>query len=133
LIQIKFKSFEAIEEINIHGRLESPYIVKYYDSFIDEEGCVNIVLEYWNEGDLHTYLEKKKEYLSEDEVWKLFIQITFGLHYLHSSKILHRDLKSLNIFLANGKKIKIGDLGSASENSEDNGTDGKIFYATLIL
>ena len=120
------QTLKALEEIKIHGRCDSPYIVKYQDSFIDEEGRLNIVLEYCNEGDLHTYLEKRKEYLSEDEVWKIFIQVTLGLHHLHSQSILHRDLKSLNLFLTDGMKVKIGDLGSASEDFKDNGTDGNL-------
>ena len=115
---------KALEEINIHGRCSSDYIVHYYDSFIDQESKLNIVLEYWDSGDLHSLLEKKQEYLHESEIWKFFIQITLGLHHLHTQNILHRDLKSLNIFLNEGSQARIGDLGSASENKEDNGTDG---------
>jgi NIMA (never in mitosis gene a)-related kinase len=54
----------------------------------------------------------------------LFIQICLGLHYLHSARILHRDLKTLNIFLSKDNKIKIGDLGGAKilEASQDYAT-----------
>ena len=39
--------------------------------------------------------------------------MSLGLHYLHSFKILHRDIKTINMFLSKDNKIKIGDLGVA--------------------
>jgi len=41
----------------------------------------------------------------------LLVQICIGLNYIHSLQILHRDLKSLNIFLTKGNCVKIGDFG----------------------
>jgi hypothetical protein len=38
-----------------------------------------------------------------------------GLHYLHYFKILHRDKKSMIIFLGKDEKIKLGDLGVAKQ------------------
>ena len=78
-------------------------------------------MEYCEHGDLHKLLRKRKDptdenknkYLTENIVWKFFIQICIGLYHLHSNKILHRDLKTLNIFLTKENKIKIGDLGVA--------------------
>jgi len=39
--------------------------------------------------------------------------MAIGLNYLHSHKILHRDIKTINMFLGKDDKIKIGDLGVA--------------------
>jgi len=36
-----------------------------------------------------------------------------GLRYLHQNKILHRDIKTANVFLGANNKIKVGDLGVA--------------------
>lgn len=119
------QSMKALEEINVHGRCDSPYIVRYFDSFVDDQGRLNIVLEYWDKGDLHTYLSSLNHYLDEDQIWTFFIQIMLGVNHLHSQNMLHRDLKSLNIFLTGNNEIRIGDLGSATQSLEDNGVDGK--------
>lgn len=71
-------------------------------------------MEYCEHGDLHTYLTKLNgKHISENTVWKFFIQICLGMHHLHSQNILHRDLKTLNIFLTKDNTIRIGDLGVA--------------------
>lgn len=51
--------------------------------------------------------------LNEAKIWKLFIEMCQGLRYLHSNKILHRDIKTINMFLGKDDKVKIGDLGVA--------------------
>ena len=73
-------------------------------------------------------LKKRKKHLSEVKIWKYFIQITHGLYHLHSLKMLHRDLKTLNIFLTKDFSIKIGDLGSATTKLDDNKADGMILF-----
>jgi len=47
------------------------------------------------------------------DVWKYFIQICRGIDYLHTKRILHRDIKTLNIFLTSDNTVRIGDLGVA--------------------
>lgn len=82
--------------------LNSPYIVSYIDSFVCETK-VNIIMEFCENGDLQTFLLNKARLnhgnLTETLIWRFFIQICLGVNYLHSNEILHRDLKSLNIFL----------------------------------
>ena len=58
---------------------------------------------------------QKKKLLEENMIWRLFIEICLGLYRLHEFRILHRDIKSMNIFLGKDNKIKIGDLGLAKE------------------
>ena len=106
--EVKLES-EILKSIN------SKYVVKYYDSF-EEENNLNIVMEYCESGDLNDFIEnqkKTKHLLQENIIWKFFIKITLGLADIHKSKILHRDLKSLNIFLKEGNDIRVGDLGVA--------------------
>ena len=51
--------------------------------------------------------------LDEKKIWKFFIEMCLGLRYLHQNKILHRDIKTTNMFLGKEDKIKVGDLGVA--------------------
>jgi NIMA (never in mitosis gene a)-related kinase 1/4/5 len=46
-------------------------------------------------------------------VWSFFIQIACGLYHIHRKRVLHRDLKSLNIFLDKSDRVKLGDFGVA--------------------
>jgi NIMA (never in mitosis gene a)-related kinase len=47
---------EAINEVTILSKLDNPYIVKYYDSFI-EKNFLNIIMEFCEGGDLHSHLK----------------------------------------------------------------------------
>ena len=51
-------------------------------------------------------------------IWKIFINICLGIWYLHSKDIIHRDLKTLNIFMYKDSVAKVGDLGCAMKLEE---------------
>lgn len=103
----------ALNEVKILSSLDSPFIVKYYDSFI-EKNDLNILMEYCDGGDLAQYLKQLSgKPLVEPKIWKFFIQLCIGLDYLHQKKILHRDIKALNVFLTKDENVRIGDLGVA--------------------
>ncbi|KAK9867887.1 hypothetical protein WJX84_001961 [Apatococcus fuscideae] len=106
---------DCAAEAKVLSSLQSPYIIRYFDSFIDED-FLYIVTEFASSGTLHSLISQAKGPLSEDVVWRLLIQIVLGLHHMHQSRILHRDVKSQNIFLE-GKQVKIGDLGVARHMS----------------
>ena len=110
---------DAVKEVRLMASLNHQNIVHYYDSFIDGK-LLNIVMGLCDGGDLQEFLKKrnKQNKIKEPLVWHLFIQICKGMAYMHSKRILHRDLKTANIFLSNTNdpkrpKVKIGDLGVA--------------------
>ncbi len=104
---------EAVHEATILSKINSPYIVKYYDSFT-EKNNINIVMEFCENGDLGIYMKRQMgKMLSEQKIWKFFLEMSMGIQYLHANKILHRDIKTINMFLTKEDKIKIGDLGVA--------------------
>ena len=119
------------QEAKILSSINSVYVVRYYDSF-EEKNFLNIVMEYCDGGDLGKFIEEKKlknEPINEDLIWILFIKITLGLAAIHKLKILHRDLKTLNIFLTKDLDVKIGDLGVAKILSH-SGTFAKTLIGT---
>ena len=90
----------------------------------------NVLLQFIKDGDLQTFLKnwkKKGDLLDEKVVVNWFIQLLFGVKALHSKNVLHRDLKSANIFLTSNKTLKIGDFGISKVL--DN-TSAKTFVGT---
>ncbi|XP_036358054.1 serine/threonine-protein kinase Nek4 isoform X2 [Octopus sinensis] len=115
----------AEQEARLLSNLKHPNIVTYKDSFQTGERYLYIAMQYCEGGDLYTLLkERKGKVLEEKQVVEWFIQIAMALQYLHERDILHRDLKTQNIFLTKNKIIKVGDLGIARvlENSSDMAT-----------
>ena len=73
-----------------------------------------IIMEFCEHGDLAYHVRKKKaknEQFSETEIMNWFVQLCLSLEYVHSRKILHRDLKTQNIFLTKDNTVKLGDFG----------------------
>eukprot|EP00953_Heterococcus_sp_UTEX-ZZ885_P030029 15888-Heterococcus_DN1.PRE.1 len=71
-------------------------------------------MDYADGGDLYGYLKGRKGVpLAEERVIDWFVQITLALKHIHDRKILHRDLKTQNIFLTLGRVVKLGDFGIA--------------------
>lgn len=71
-------------------------------------------MEFASSGDLKTVIKNKlksEEYFNEDKIWNWLIQITSAINYIHSKKIIHRDIKTENIFLSLEENVKIGDFG----------------------
>ena len=100
--------------------MHHPYLLLFF-GVIAEPKHLSIITEYCPGGNLHELLFKKKHI---DLSWKLrkqfLLQIAIGMNFLHTNNppILHRDLKSLNIFLTNDIKkstdvtdVKIADFG----------------------
>ena len=104
----------ALNEVRILASVKSPFVISYKEAFIEEESEVLcIVMEYADKGDLYqkiVHLKKIGCLIEEIDAWKIFIQMVRGLKSLHDLKILHRDLKSANIFLFSDGTAKIGDL-----------------------
>ena len=104
----------SFNEVRLLASFSHPNIIGYKEAFFDEKSStLNIVMEYADDGDLSTKIKnnlKRHVQFDETTIWSILIQILEGLNYLHKSRIIHRDLKSANIFLTKKGIIKIGDL-----------------------
>ncbi|XP_040842458.1 serine/threonine-protein kinase 36 [Ochotona curzoniae] len=97
-------------EIEIMRGLRHPNIVHLLDSFETDKEVV-VVTDY-AEGELFQILEDDGK-LPEDQVQAIAAQLVSALYYLHSHRILHRDMKPQNILLAKGGGVKLCDFGFA--------------------
>ena len=115
MIQLTEKEKQnALNEIRILASLNHKNIIGYKEAFFDEESqTLNIIMEYADDGDLSTKIKynlKNGLIFHESIIWNYLIQILEGINYLHENKVIHRDLKSANLFLMNDGTVKIGDL-----------------------
>ena len=105
----------SVNEVRILASVNHPNVIGYKEAFWDDTGSsLNIVMEYADDGDLHSKIEKMKKaggFFKEPIIWSYAIQMIEGLKALHDKKIMHRDLKSANIFLVKDKhQCKLGDM-----------------------
>ncbi|XP_072294192.1 serine/threonine-protein kinase Nek1 [Eucyclogobius newberryi] len=104
---------ESRKEVAVLANMSHPNIVKYKESF-EEGGCLHIVMDYCEGGDLFKRINSQKGVLfSEAQIIDWFVQICLALKHIHDRKILHRDIKSQNIFLTKDGTVQLGDFGIA--------------------
>ena len=104
---------KLISEIKIHKSLHHPQIVAFEHYFEDTEN-VYILLEICQNQTLNDLLKRRKR-LTEIEVQCYIVQLIKALKYLHSHRVIHRDLKLGNLFLTDKMELKVGDFGLATK------------------
>jgi NIMA (never in mitosis gene a)-related kinase len=105
------------QESALLARLQHPNIVSFWESFNETtRGRSNlyIVMDFADGGDLSDLIKNRRNRLmSEKQVVNIAVQISLAMKHVHDRKILHRDLKSGNIFLTKSGVVKLGDFGIA--------------------
>ncbi len=104
----------AEQEARFLSTLQHPNIVRYIDCFQSWDSHLNIVMNYCEGGDLNTKINQKKsdgQMFEEAKIIEWCIQICMALEHLHEHHVLHRDLKTKNIFLTKSEVVKLGDFG----------------------
>ena len=140
----------VLREADRLRKLHHPNIVRYVEHF-EEHGAVYIITEYADNGDLYSEIESNKRQgaapMPENLVVHYIRQLAYALHHLHSQRMIHRDVKPMNVFLTSSGDVKLGDVGlsivlpdgnshastfcgtaaySAPEMLQGQGYDGKI-------
>jgi serine/threonine protein kinase len=105
--------------------LQHPNLVMIHGAFIDrvtigtvmqrEVPRVSIVMDYCDGGDLRKYYREQPDPLDEARVLQLLQPMLSGLAYIHSKRVVHRDIKSENVLLSSGDVVKIADFGLAKK------------------
>ena len=87
-----------------------------FEKMLNHKRCLCIVMDFADGGDLSAKLVKQKKtgkYLGEEQILTWLIQISLALQHIHMHKILHRDLKTQNVFMMASGQVKVGDFGIA--------------------
>jgi len=105
---------EAVKEALLLKRMDHPNIVRFQEVFMTRKGRLCIVMDYADGGDVHMEIKRQEgRLLLEARILEWFVQTCFALKHVHGRKVLHRDLKTQNIFLMATGQIKLGDFGIA--------------------
>ena len=126
----------ALNEIRILASINNKNIISYKEAFFDEnDSSLDIVMEYADQGDLFQLItehKKTKTHFKEEDIWNTLIQLLNGLKTLHELNILHRDLKSANVFLFKNGVVKLGDLNVSKITRKGMGytQTGTPYYAS---
>lgn len=107
----------AIREVKILKALKHPNIVVLKEIVTSKDSGeipknVFIVFEYM-EYDLTGIIESREIRLTQDHIKSWTFQLLSGVHYMHTNKILHRDLKASNLLVNRKGELKIADWGLA--------------------
>ena len=118
------QKMNSLNEIRVLASIKSKYIVNYKEAFLDtKDSSLCLVMEFADKGDLSKRIEEQKKrgkYFNERDIWRIFIQLIKGLKSLHDLNIIHRDIKSSNIFLFSDGTAKLGDLNVCKVISDNN-------------
>ena len=126
----------SLNEIRILASIHNKHVIAYKDAFYDStSNSLCLIMEYAECGDLEKLIHhhiKTKTYFNEHEILSIFIQITKGIKSLHDNNIMHRDIKSANIFMFKNDLIKIGDLNVSKiiKSNLKHTQTGTPFYAS---
>jgi len=118
---IKFLEIEEEDEQHLMNELtilkeaeECPYTVKYYGCYI-KDSTLMIVMEFCDGGSALDIMNACDHTYDEDKIAAICACMVQGLIYLHSHRILHRDLKAGNILLTSDGIAKLADFGVSAK------------------
>jgi len=103
----------AMTEVLVLSNMHHPNVVSHKESWVDGQ-FLFLVMEYADGGELENRIKDQRKtghYFTENQILDWFTQICLALKHCHDRKVIHRDLKTQNIFLTADGRVKLGDFG----------------------
>lgn len=105
------------KEIRMMAKTMCDYVVRVI-GYSTAERTLTIVMEYMTKGSLYDVLHNRKEPLSVITRMRMARHCALGLQHLHDLKVMHRDVKSMNILVSDSYSCKLTDFGCAKSLNE---------------
>lgn len=118
-------------EMNLLSQLNHESIVQIFAVYTLPTKTF-LITEYLQGGELLTAICLRDHY-HESDARRIMYQVTSALHYMHAKKVIHRDIKPMNLILAQRtfeSPIKIVDFGFATIESEESKRPGRLLCGT---
>ncbi|KPA73210.1 putative protein kinase [Leptomonas pyrrhocoris] len=114
---------DASQEIAVMRDLHHPCVVEQKDAFLYSEYDLCLILEYYDGGDMDARMAAQREldvYFSFEQVMLWFVQLVLGAQYLHAHHVVHRDIKTHNVFVRRkDASVSLGDFGISERFNAD--------------